>query len=371
MQLKRNAKSSLSPFLAVLACAFTAVSLWACGNSTAAFECQSGTRCWSQSNDDFDGTYPSSDGGAGGQSLVWVWYDFANSLAAVAAHPESFTHVSPALYQINYDYASGVPQFYGGDDNFDGLTSAQIAAQIRGMGKKCVPLIFGGGTNLGTDQGIQNILNDSPAGAQASFINSLVTEGLAKGYDGWNLDWEVDRNAGTTYAAYGTKLTHFLSVLKAALHQHGMTLSFDLGTWYLKQTYCSGGSGVVDLTALAPTVDLAILENYVSQLEGGSECPLSLPNPQTCDGNFVSALNLMCAYLPLDVISIGLNAKGGSSNLIAGPTLETLRRYGIKNVAIWPDYNALGPGGSYVFLDNTSINPAGTTWYALLSNFLE
>lgn len=32
------------------------------------------------------------------QSLVWLWNDYANSLAAIVAHPSSFTHVSPAFY---------------------------------------------------------------------------------------------------------------------------------------------------------------------------------------------------------------------------------------------------------------------------------
>jgi hypothetical protein len=308
--------------------------------------------------------------GTHGQSLVWVWYNYSTVLPLLATRPQTFTHVSPALYQVNYSYASGVPQFQGGSDSFDGLTSAQVVAQVHAAGFKCVPLIYGGASNLGTDQGIQNILNDSPAGAQASFVAALVSEGVSKGYDGWNLDWEVDNNA-TTYPLYGAKLESFLGTLKAALNAHGMILSIDLGTWFIKQTWCSGGSGVVDLTHLGPLVDQAILEDYASSLGTASDaCPASLTNPQTCGVDFISALNLMCAYLPASVVSIGLDASATGNNAIAAETLSTLESYGITQVAMWPDYNTAGPGGSYVFMTTQGISPAGATWFELLSGFL-
>jgi hypothetical protein len=309
--------------------------------------------------------------GTRGQSLVWVWYNYSAVLPLLATRPQTFTHVSPALYQVNYSYASGVPQFQGGADSFDGLTSAQVVAQIHAAGLKCTPLIYGGAANLGTDQGIQNILNDSPPGAQSSFIASLVGEGVSKGYDGWNLDWEFDNNA-TTYPVYGAKLESFLGALKAALNAHGMTLSIDLGTWFIKQTWCSGGVGVVDLTRLGPLVDQAILEDYASSLGAASNaCPASLTNPQTCGVDFISSLNLMCAYLPASVVSIGLDASAsGGNNAIAAETLSTLESYGITQVAMWPDYNTAGPGGSYVFMTTQGISPAGATWFDLLSGFL-
>jgi hypothetical protein len=321
-----------------------------------------------------DAGFPADAGSPGtlGQSLVWVWYNYSTVLPDVAQHPGTFTHVSPALYDVNYAYASGVPEFYGGSDNFDGLTSAQVVQQIHAAGLKCVPLIYGGKDNDGTDQGIQNILNDSPAGAQSSFIAGLVSEGMAKGYDGWNLDWEVD-TSGTDYTGYGSKLETFLGALKSALHAQGMTLSIDLGTWFIRQTYCSGGDGMVDLTQLGANVDLAILEDYAATLTGGSmSCPSSLPNPQSCPSpdEFVTDMNLMCVYLPPEVVSIGLDANATASNPIAGETISRLESYGIKNVAMWPDYNTNGPGGSYVFMDTQQISPSNANWYQLLSGFL-
>jgi hypothetical protein len=307
-----------------------------------------------------------------GQSLVWVWYNYSTVLPAVAQHAQSFTHVSPALYQVNYAYASGVPQFQGGSDNFDGLTSTQVVQQVHAAGLKCTPLIYGGAANQGTDQGIQNILNDSPAGAQSSFITALVNEGVAKGFDGWNLDWEVNTST-TDITGYGSKLETFLGALKTALHAHGMTLSIDLGTWFIKQTWCSGGTGVVDLTAIGANVDQAILEDYASTLTlPATTCPGSLTDPQTCPSpdEFISDMNLMCVYLPPGVVSIGLDANVTASNPIAAAAIARLESYGITNVAMWPDYNTNGPGGSYVFLDTQAIVPATANWYDLLSGFL-
>ena len=321
------------------------------------------------------GVAPQPDAGSTattGQSLIWVWYDYPNSLASVFAHPSSFTHVSPALYQINYAYTSGVAAYWQQTTNsFDGLTTAQIASKVHAAGMKVVPLVFGGAGNNGTDEGIHDIIADSPSGTQSSFITSMVNEAVANGYDGYNLDWEVD-NTQTTYATYGAALQSFLGTFKTALNAHGMQLSYDLGTWYLKQTWCSGGSGVVDLTAIGSVVDLAIIEDYASTLgTASSTCPTSLPDPQNCGTDFMSALNLMCVYVPNAAISIGFNANPSSgSNDVAGAVVNATQTYGIHNVAVWPDYNADGIGGTYVFLDANNIQPAGASWYSLLANFL-
>jgi Glycosyl hydrolases family 18 len=307
-----------------------------------------------------------------GQSLIWVWYDYANSLTDVFSNASSFTHVSPALYQINYAYTSGVAQWWNTTtDDFSGLTSTQIATKVHGSGMKVVPLVFGGAGNGGTDQGIQNIISDSPSGTQSAFITSMVSEAVTKGYDGYNLDWEVS-NTTTTYAAYGAYLESFLAAFKKALHAYGMQLSFDLGTWFIKQTYCSGGTGVVDLTAIASNVDLAILEAYSSTLgTTSSSCPTTFADPALCTGDFFSQLNLMCVYLPTSVISIGFNANPSSgTNDIAGSAFSAVEAYGIKNIAVWPDWNTDGLGATYLFLDSKSISPSTATWYGLMSSFL-
>jgi hypothetical protein len=195
---------------------------------------------------------------------------------------------------------------------------------------------------------------------------------MAKGYDGWNLDWEVD-SSQTPYPTYGAKFESFLGALKAALHQHGMKLSLDLGTWFIKQTWCSGGNGVADLTALSANVDQAILEDYAATvLLGSGGCPASLQNPQSCPSpdEFTTDMNLMCVYLSPDVVSIGIDAHVTMTNPIAGQAIQALERYGIKNVAMWPDYNTNGPGGSYAFMDAQGIAPVGANWYDLLAGFL-
>jgi hypothetical protein len=311
-------------------------------------------------------------GAPSAQSLLWVWYDFASSLATVAANPKSFTHISPALYQLNYAYTSGVAQWWDRTtDDFDGLTSTQIAQKIHAAGMKCVPLIFAGAGNAGTDQGIHDILSDSPAGTQAAFIDSMVQEAVAKGYDGYNLDWEVS-NSQTPYATYGAELDSFLAAFRTALHAHGMQLSFDLGTWYLKQSMCSGGTGFVDLKTIGKNVDLAIVEAYSSHLgTASSSCPASLQDPLPCADDFMSVLDLMCVYVPNAAISMGFNANPSTgSNPVAGAIVAATKAYGIRNVAVWPDYNGDGPGGTYVLLDARNIQPQGATWFQLLADFL-
>jgi len=310
----------------------------------------------------------------GKQSLVWVWHDYANSLAAVLAHPSSFTHVSPAFYQMNYAYASGVPAYWNQtSDSFDGLSSSEICQKVHAAGMKCVPLIFAGGGNAGTDLGIHDVLDDSPAGARDSLVGSLVSEAIAKGYDGYNLDWEFDPNQ-TTRATYGAKLDAFLGTLKTALNAHGMELSFDLGTWFIQQTSCSSGAGVVDLETFGDRVDTAIVEAYTNILgTPRSSCPSALPSPATC-GDFTSVLDLMCVYLPMDKISIGLDARPDTflaNSPIAGDALAETKAYGIRNVAVWPDSNSDGPNGSYAFMNDKAIQPPTATWYGLLSAFLE
>jgi hypothetical protein len=318
-----------------------------------------------------------SDSGAtaasGRQSLVWVWMDYPQSLAAVAANKGSFTHVSPSLYDVNYDYASGVAEMQSDDgpDDFDGLSSTQIAAQIHAMGMKCIPLIQAGAANSGTDQGIQNVIGDSPQGTQSAFITSMVQEAVTKGYDGYSLDWEV--GGGTTYATYGAGLVTFLGAFQSALHQHGMVLSLIVGDWFVEQSNCSGGTGFVDLAGVSPNVDQLIVMDYQTTLgTPPTACTMSAPNPQNCGNDFGSDVDLMCAYVPESKISIGFDSDpNAGNNDIAGACVSATQVSGIQAVAIWPEYNTAGPNGGYAFCDTTNISPAGATWFQLLAGFLD
>jgi hypothetical protein len=292
------------------------------------------------------------------QVLVWIWQDYANTLGDVTSHASSFTHVSPALYQLNYDYASGPAQLVNADDNFSGLSSAQIAQQAHAAGLKCVPLMYAGAGNFGTDQGIQNVLNDAPAGAQSSFIQAMVAEGVSKGYDGFNLDWEVQG----TDDSYTGKLVSFLKAFKSALNAKGMTLTLDIAGWYIKQCGGSNGTGLVDLTKLGDSVDQAILEDYSGAFNDTSAaCPAkppSGPGAQDCDGDFGGGLDVMCNLAP-GFVSVGLISTG--TNPFADRALSAVTSYGFTNVAVWPD--------DAQFLNGNGI-PNGGTWYSLLASYL-
>jgi hypothetical protein len=290
------------------------------------------------------------------QSLIWVWENYPSALQSVVSHAKSFTHVSPALYQLNYDYASGVAQLVNGNDDFGGgLTSKSIAQMIRAAGLKCMPLMYAGAGNSGTDQGIQNVLNDSPAGAQQSFIHSMVTEAMTKGYDGYNLDWEV----GNTGADYGEKLVSFLSAFKSALNAEGMLLTLDVAGWYISQCSASGGSALVDLTKIGSSLDLAIIEDYAGGLGGPEQtCAAATSNnSRDCgDTTFVSGLNVMC-NLPSNAVSIGLiySANNGGADTYTAAALSAVSSYGYKAVAVWPD--------DFGFYSQTS-------WYSALATYL-
>jgi hypothetical protein len=70
------------------------------------------------------------------------------------------------------------------------------------------------------------------------------------------------------------------------------------------------------------------------------------------------------------VVSIGLDANIQGTNPVATAVIDTLESYGISNVAMWPDYNADGPGGAYVFMDPIGMSPSNASWFGLLSGFL-
>ncbi|HEX4456857.1 MAG TPA: hypothetical protein VIA18_02755 [Polyangia bacterium] len=312
-------------------------------------------------NDDGGTTNPPDAGPPAKQSLVWVWQDFSNTLTTVAQHSPSFTQVSPALYQLNYAYTSGAAQLLS--TSFDGLTPTQIAQKIHAAGLQCIPLIYAGAGNSGVDTGIQNVITDTPAGAQQSFITSMIADAATYGWDGYNLDWEVQN----LDHSYSDQLNSFLAKFRDALHAKGLTVSLDLGGWYVQQCTDSGGNGFVDLKTLAASVDWAILEDYSGALgspnSGG--CPSGFQDQIDCSSTFTGGLNVMCDLPPANV-SIGLISPvggNGGTNIFAGAALDAVNAYGFRAVAVWPDDS--------VFLNANDISPAGATWYSLLAGYLE
>jgi hypothetical protein len=300
----------------------------------------------------------------GNQALIWIPTYIsgfkANLTAVTSSSPKAFTQVSPDFYQLNYAYASGAAKISG--ESFDGLSVEEVAAQVHAASMTLIPLVYAGAGNDGTDQGIQNVLNDDPAGAQASFITSMVSEAVARHYDGWNLDFEVQT---TGYSQYGKKYVQFLSAFKAALHAANMILTIDLGDWYIRQCPSSGGDGLVDLTQIGAAVDLAILEDYSGTYGTPlASCPNPAPSQQSCADQFGSLLNAMCDVSPASAVSIGLiEGQGGSgTNPFLPQALDAIQAIGFKSIAVWPD-------SSSTFLDHTNI-PGGQTWYSLSAKFL-
>ncbi|HWZ91727.1 MAG TPA: glycosyl hydrolase family 18 protein, partial [Polyangiaceae bacterium] len=300
--------------------------------------------------------------GAGGATSsnakqVWIWVsmNYKADLDTVIANAKSFTHVSPALYQLQDPYQSGNVPPLNDNDQYDGLSSLQIAQELHAAGLKCVPLMYAGAGNLGgNDAGIQSVLNDSTA--QQNFITAAVNEAKTKGYDGWNLDWEVD--SGIAYASYGDKFLSFLGAFKQALNQQGMMLTIDLGDWFAQQ--CGDHSALIDLTQLGPAVDLAIMEDYNTSLgTPGSACPATPPSNINCDRDYAAQLDVMCNVKPRAAVAMGLIAPDSSA--FASDALMAVSAYGYRAVALWP--------GNMGFLAKDNF-PADQTWMSVFSDFL-
>ena len=297
----------------------------------------------------------------GRQVLVWLptyLGSFSANLKLVTgSSPKAFTQVSPDFYNLNYDYRSGPAQIAG--ESFDGLSVQQVANQVHAAGMQLIPLVYAGAGNSGTDQGIQNVISDSPAGTQQSFITAMVQEAQTRHYDGWNLDFEVQ---GTGYAKYGVAYVQFLAAFKAALHAQNMILTVDVADWYIRQC---GGDGLVDLTQIGASVDLAIIEDYAGDLGTPlSSCPGGTPPAQqSCDNNFGALMNIMCDVTPTSAISIGLiEGSGGSgANPFLDQALNAVSTLGFSSVAVWPDETP--------FLNSANI-PNGGTWPSLLAGYL-
>ncbi|HWZ89152.1 MAG TPA: glycosyl hydrolase family 18 protein [Polyangiaceae bacterium] len=291
----------------------------------------------------------------GKQSLIWIWEDYKNSLDKVVQHKSSFTHVSPAFYQLN---ESTTPKLLNDpNDDFDGLSSKAFADAVHAAGLKVQPLMYAGAGNGGTDQYIQSILSDSDT--QKNFIDSMVTESVAKGYDGVNLDWEVQ---GTNFDQYGTKLITFLTAFTAAMHQHNMTVTFDLGGWYTRQ--CGDNNALVDLTKVGNSVDQMIMEDYSGTFGGpATSCPATNPGSVSCDQSYVKELDVMC-NLSKSVVNIGLispeNGNGGT-NPFAVDALNAVDSYGFTAVSLWPD------DGNFINSNNVQ---NGSDWYTVLAAWL-
>jgi hypothetical protein len=121
------------------------------------------------------------------------------SIQSIASNVQSFTHISPTFYSLNYNYTSGVAYYSNcdfvagtyncknkGSNSFDGLTTQGITQQLTSIGLLTVPAIYAGAANGGTDEGVQNIL-DNVGNAGVNFIAAMVKEAVSNGYAGYSL----------------------------------------------------------------------------------------------------------------------------------------------------------------------------------------
>ena len=320
------------------------------------------------------------------ESWVWVYGDWSASLDSIVANANAFTHVSPTFYSLNNDYTAGLPAYAtcstqgsnyictdAGTNTFGSLTTTQFTQRLAAAGLATVPAIYAGSANGGSDQGVQNILND-PNGAGARFIASMLAEALSNGYAGYNLDWEMGNAVGSAYA---DKFVRFVDAFKAALAPHGLSLSADAIVNNINGTFCSGSDGYLDFAKLsASQLDRLIIEAYTPLLGSAStscrSVPLSTARPAACpvnsSGTHLTAtglLDYMCSNLPASMVVIGLESYSAGTNPIAGEVVSTLKAYGLNKIAVWPESES-----GYPFLSTKDLSAPEDNWYDLLRGFL-
>lgn len=320
------------------------------------------------------------------EAWVWVYGDWSDSLSSILANANAFTHVSPTFYSLNNSYTAGLPSYAtcstngsdyvctdAGINSFGGLTTAQLTQRLNDSNLATVPAIYAGAANGGSDQGVQNILDD-PNGVGARFIASMLGEALSNGYAGYNLDWEMGNGVGSAYA---DKFVRFVNLFKAALGPHGLSLSVDAVVNNINGSFCSGNDGYLDFGKLGTSqLDRVIIEAYTPVLGGASSAcqnlTLSTDHPAACplntEGTHVTATGLfdyMCSNLPAGMVVIGLESYSDGSNPIAGQLLSTMKAYKFNKVAVWPEKEQ-----GYPFLSTHGLSNTDGDWYSLLRNFL-
>jgi hypothetical protein len=335
------------------------------------------------------GLPPFDDGGVQGRSSIGWAVDYPDDvLNVIGAHTSAFTHVAVLIYDVS-NYKSGVAPFWntpGGGDVFqNNNSSATLAEKVHTMGLKMLAGVFGG-QELGSNQGIVTLLNDTPPGTQAGFITSMVNEGVTKKYDGFALDWAM---GGATMALtidfprYAIKMQNFLGAFRSALHAKGMVLTLAMVPNDVKQACISYGNGVFDLQQLGKYVDLAMMEAYGTTFgSGGTSCPKNYTDPPSCFGGnifapFTNDVDLLCANTAqMGQMTVMMSASPQMTNPFAGQAMALVKQYGIPSVSLFPEINTdkvdggSGPDGTYAIFDSTGISPAGTDWFALLTDFL-
>lgn len=307
------------------------------------------------------------------ESWAWVFTDWKSSVDTIIANAISFTHVSPTFYTVNYNYVSGVPEFYTGSNDFGGMTTIDITRKLAGVGIAVVPAIFGGSGNRGVDQGMQNIL-DNANNAGTEFINSMVAEAQKNGYAGYNIDWEVHQSSSPIGTGYAKKFSNFLKQFKSALGD--LSLSVDVIDSNIANTWCSGNNGFIDVLEVAPLVDRIVIEDYTSFLgDASADCDDTalggnavVPCTAIYDQkrSFSKFVNLMrCNNLSAEKIIIGMQADSDNNNPIADACVHTVLSHGFNKIALWPQ-----PDGIYPYLSADGLVSDKKDWYAILANFL-
>ena len=330
-----------------------------------------------------DSGHVSGDGGVLGRTSIGWAVDYPDDVFnVIGQHTSSFTHVATFVYEVTSYSGGGVAPFWstpGGADVFqNGLTSTTMAAKVHGMGLKYLAAVAGG-AELNSNQGILNIITDTPAGTLAGFITSMVSEGATKHYDGYVLDWEMGgAPAGQviSYGEHGAKMESFLAAFGAALHAQGMILGVAFVPNDVMQSCTSYGNGVWDLTELGKNVDLAMIEDYATTLGAASTtCPATFTDPSACYpgtvfGPFSNEVDQLCTTLAPSSVNITMNAWSMMTNPFAGSAMSLVETYGIKSVGLFPQINSDGPGGAYSIFESNGIAPAGADWFSLLATFL-
>jgi spore germination protein YaaH len=212
---------------------------------------------------------------------IFYYSTLKSNVADFTAHTKDIDIIAPQTYEVTYNLnASGtVPT--------DLLETAQ-AARV-----KVMPLI----ANRNFDKGIIHGLLVSPT-AENALISFIVSEALAKGYIGWQFDFEhVPSNDRDAFSS-------FVEETATALHAHGLILSIAVvaqapgfASSDTSSSFYKNWSGAYDYARLGSAADFLSLMAYDDPDSKGASAPLPFVQ---------NVLKNALAQVPASKISLGI-----------------------------------------------------------------
>lgn len=231
--------------------------------------------------------------GAAPQPFESIWYtpgSGAARLSEARAHINQISVIAPQAFWAT------------ADGELQGEVSDSLMMLARESGTRVMPLIVNRGFNQET---IHTLLNNRQARKRC--VREMVSVGLAKGFWGWQFDFE------NVHISDRDSLTAFFNEAAAALHDAGMTISVavvptngSFGNTSFSRFMHENWRGSFDVGAMAKAGDFISLMTYAQH--GGSATPGPVSGLPWIREMLEYAL---AEGVPIEKISLGLPSYSG------------------------------------------------------------